>query len=34
MVELVAPDGARLTIRLKGGSPDVAALVNAFREQR
>jgi hypothetical protein len=31
VVEIVAADGARLTIRLKGASLDVARLVSAFR---
>lgn len=31
VVEVVAADGARLIIRLKGGSPDLAALVASFR---
>ena len=31
VVEVVAADGARLTIRLKGASLDVGALVSAFR---
>jgi hypothetical protein len=34
VVEVVGSDGARLTIRLQGEAPDVAALVNAFRERR
>lgn len=34
VVEVVASDGTRLTIRLKGGNPDITALVNAFRERR
>ncbi len=31
VVEVVAADGARLTIRLKSGTPDLAALVASFR---
>jgi hypothetical protein len=31
VVEMVAADGTRLTIRLKGASPDWMALINAFR---
>lgn len=31
VVEMVAADGARLTVRLKGAGLDVAALVSAFR---
>jgi hypothetical protein len=31
VVEVVACDGARLTIRLKGTNPDVAGLIHAFR---
>lgn len=31
MVEVVAPDGTRLTIRWKAAGQNVAALVNAFR---
>jgi hypothetical protein len=31
VVEMVAADGAKLTVRLKGGGVDVAALVSAFR---
>lgn len=31
VVEVVAADGARLTIRLPGAQPDVAGLLNAFR---
>ena len=31
VVEVVAADGARLTIRLKGPSPDFSALVASFR---
>ncbi|HEX5206369.1 MAG TPA: hypothetical protein VFW10_01080 [Steroidobacteraceae bacterium] len=31
VVEVVAADGARLTIRLKGAGLDIAALVSAFR---
>jgi len=31
VVEVVAADGTRLTIRLKGASVNVAGLVNAFR---
>lgn len=31
VVEMVAADGARLTIRLKGAGLDVPGLVNAFR---
>jgi hypothetical protein len=34
-VEVVAPDGARLILRLKGHSPmDIATLVSAFRQGR
>jgi hypothetical protein len=33
VVEVVACDGARLTIRLKGPHSDVAALIRAFRGQ-
>ena len=33
VVEVVGADGARLTVRLQG-TPDVPALVNAFRERR
>jgi hypothetical protein len=31
VVEMVAADGTRLTIRVKGVSPNVSALINAFR---
>jgi hypothetical protein len=31
VVEMVAADGTRLTIRVKGTSPNVSALINAFR---
>lgn len=31
VVEMVAPDGARLTIRLAGANPDVAGMLTAFR---
>ena len=34
VVEVVAADGARLTVRARGGSPDIAALVSAFRERQ
>jgi hypothetical protein len=34
VVEVAASDGARLTIRLNGGSCDVAALISAFRGGR
>ena len=33
VVEVTSADGARLTLRLKGGAPDVAALISAFRGQ-
>jgi hypothetical protein len=33
VVEVVAPDGTRMTIRLKGASPDAAGLLNAFRNR-
>ena len=33
VVEVVAPDGARLTIRLKGTGPDIAAWLDVFRER-
>jgi len=31
VVEMVAADGARLTIRVKGASPNISALIEAFR---
>jgi hypothetical protein len=31
VVEMVAADGTRLTIRVKGAGPNVPALINAFR---
>jgi len=34
LVEIAAPDGTRLTIRMMSGNPDFAALVSAFREFR
>lgn len=34
VVEVVACDGARLSIRLKCASADVAALIHAFRDHR
>jgi hypothetical protein len=31
VVEMVAADGARLTIRVKGVSPNISALIETFR---
>jgi hypothetical protein len=31
VVEVVAADGARLTIRVKGASPDISVLIESFR---
>jgi hypothetical protein len=31
VVEIVAADGTRLTIRVKGASPNISALIEAFR---
>lgn len=31
VVEMVAADGTRLTIRVKGASPNISALIDAFR---
>ena len=31
LVEMVAADGTRLTIRVKGASPNISALIEAFR---
>ena|SRR5208337_3725373 len=33
VMDLVASDGTRMTIRLKGANPDVAGLLNAFRSR-
>jgi hypothetical protein len=31
VLEMVAADGTRLTIRVKGASPNISALIEAFR---